>query len=355
MVVPLRVRANPAVPLALAQPVLEPTSPCQLWVGDGTEPSQSSVTYKAWAKPLQPEHWQWREGQDAAPTPLLPSHPDAVAPELDWTGRGQPKKGTDGDPKRGQAGRLQLTLGQAGSDAYLAVIASKQHSPHPLAEAPDPQGAASVTSQVVLNGRLVQLTTPNPDQRLALVARGAGWRLVGGEPGCSYTFQRRSSGMPLAEPVYVHQRTTDGSASDWGIDRLRLGVDLVVAGGEGAGLDGGPSAEALLAAGVEARRAFSGTATPLRLGPLVVTLEPPADSGADTATVVVQGLAPGERVRLRQSGQEPREAVSAAAAVRLGTGPAPLGGEILLDLDRPDATSSLTIPVRLVLPGQASA
>jgi hypothetical protein len=351
MVVPVRVRANPAVPLAVVEPVLEPASPCQLWVGDGTLPSQSSVSYKAWAKPLLSDHWQWPGGQDGAAKPLLPTPPEAAAPEANWTGRGQPKKGTDGVETRGQAGRLQLTLGQAGRDACLAVIASKQHNPHPL---DTPQPGSNATSQVVLDSLLVQLTTPNPDQRLALVGLAEEWRLVGGEPGCFYRFAAPGTGQPLAEAVYVHQRTADDPAGDWGIDRLRLGVDLVVAGGEGAGLDYGPDAEALLAAGVEARRAFSGTTTPLRLGPLVVTLEPPAEASGDTATVVVRGLAPGERVRLRQSEREPQEATGAMAAVRLGTGAVPLGSELSLEVSREGAAIVLTIPVPLVLRGQAT-
>ncbi len=369
-VVALRVRANPGVPLELAQAVLEPTSPCLLWVGDGALPSQSSASYKAWSKPIGPEDWQWpdtpdtpdatdaTDTPDATARPRLPTPPDAASPQQDWSGRGQPKKGTDGDSKRGQQGRLQLSLGQAGGDAWVAVIASKQHSPYPLGDpsapsssAPSSSAPSSVASQVVLDDQVVQPTTPNPQQRLALVAIDAGWRLVGGEPGCFYTFLRPDTRLALAGPAYVHQRTSEDPPSDWGIERLRLGVDLVVAGEDGPGMDGGPSAADLLAASAQARRAFSGTTIALALAPLVVTLEPPVVGSEDSATVVVRGLASGERARLRQSGLDPQEPASADAAVRLGTGAVPLGGAVTLEISREGSGTLLAVPLRVVLPG----
>ena len=81
-------------------------------------------------------------------SPRVPGLPPAAGPaEAGWSGRGQPKKGTGGDSARGVEGRLQLSLGQAGLDAVVAVVATKQHSPFPLGS----QDAASVSSQAVLN------------------------------------------------------------------------------------------------------------------------------------------------------------------------------------------------------------
>jgi hypothetical protein len=340
-VVPLRVRANPAVAVTLVEPVLDPAAATLVWVGDAALPAQFSATYKAWTLPLWPEDWQWQEPATAAGTPRLPAPPAAAAPaEAGWSGRGQPKKGTGGDSARGVEGRLQLSLGQAGLDAVVAVVATKQHSPFPFGS----QNAASVSSQVVLNAMAVQLCRPDPEQRLALVADPGGWRLVGGEPGSFHAFLRQRDRAPLATAVYVHQRTRGVPPSDWGVERLRLSHDLAVAGDGGPGLAPGPTVAQLRQAVVEVRRAFSGTSSRLRNGPLLVTQEPPPSGSDDTATLVVWGLAEGERAALRQGG------AAVGEPARLGTGPVAVGSELTLEIGREGAANPWRVSVRVMAP-----
>lgn len=340
-VVPLRVRANPALPIALVEPVLDPAATSLVWVGDDAVPSQFSATYKAWTRPIGPEDWQWQEPASDAGSPRLPALPPGAGPaEAGWSGRGQPKKGTGGDGKRGVEGRLQLSLGQAGSDAVVAVVASKQHSPFPLGS----QDATSVSSQAVLNALGVQLTRPDPEQRLALVADTGGWRLVGGEAGCFHAFLRQRDRAPLVPAVYLHQRTREDPPSDWGLERLRVSLDLAVAGDGGPGLAPGPTVPQLREAMVEVRRAFSGTTSRLRRGPLLVTQEPPPPGSDDTATLVVWGLAEGERVCLGQG----EGAVGEPA--RLGTGPVAVGTELTLAIAPEGAANPWRVPVRVLAP-----
>ena len=126
---------------------------------------------------LWPEDWQWQEPATAAGTPRLPAPPPAAAPaEAGWSGRGQPKQGTPLTTTHG-ASRAGCSSHSArpGADGMEVVVATKQHSPFPLGS----QVAASVSSQAVLNAMALQLTRPDPEQRLALVADPVGWRLVG--------------------------------------------------------------------------------------------------------------------------------------------------------------------------------
>jgi hypothetical protein len=337
-VLPLRVRANPAVPIAPVEAVLDPAAATLVWVGDNTTPSQLSVSYKAWTHPIRAEDWQW-QGSEPAGTPRPVERPSVETLEAEgWSGRGQPKKGTGGLANRGVEGRLQLSLGQAGADAVVAVVASKQHSAFPM----DEPETDSASSQVLLQGLATQLTRPDPEQRLALVAEPWGWRLVGGEAGCFVSFLDPSSQERLARPVYVHQRTSEASPSDWGLERLRVRVDLAVAGDGSPGLAEDPGIDALRQALVETRRAFSGTHTTLRRGVLLVTQEPPPPNSDDTSTLVIWGLQEGEGASLGQ------DATATGDPARLGSGAVAEGTELVL-LIRSEAAGSLwRLPVRVM-------
>lgn len=354
-VIPLRVRANPAVSVSLAEPVVDPASASLLWVGDGAVPSQGNVTYGAWSLPLRPEDWDWEVGAATGGKPRLPSPPPADAPRAaGWSEKGQPQPGTDGVTSRGEGGRLRISLGPAGADSVLTLIASKSHRLFPY-ENPD---ITRVSTQVRLSTMVLQTTRPNLEQRLALVADSSGWRLVGGEPGCFYTFRRPSDGALLVPPVYVHQNTTEAPPTAWGIDRLRIGVDLAVASAAGPGLDRGPTIDALRAAVIQVRRALSGTTNWLRQAPLLVTQEAPPAASPDRATLVVWGLAQGERVRLRPSGSQPPTGSATVPAdwaaglpARIGTGAVPVNTELTLEFSTVGRGVLGPVPVRVLAPG----
>jgi hypothetical protein len=350
-VVPLRVRANPAVSLSLVEPVIDPASDCLVWVGDDAIPSQTNVTYVPWSLPLKPEDWQWKDDLATARLPQLPSPlPGAnVLTQNGWRSSAKIQAAAGGDPTWGTGGRLRLSIGPVGADAVLMVIAGKVHNPFPLGSRD--RNPISALSWQRLNTMVVQVTLPNPERRLALVADSRGWRLEGGEPGVFYTFQRRSDDKPLGQPVYVHQHTTETPPNDWGIGRLRIGSDLAVASASGPALDPGltlPDAGAMV---VVARRVFSGTTTRLRQAPLQVTQEPPQAGTKDTATLVVKGLTQGERVRLQAPAGQPPAVAVAGDPARIGSGALPEHTELTLEICHQNGTPLWSFPVKLLAKG----
>jgi hypothetical protein len=365
-VLSLRVRANPDVSLTLARAVPEPAEQSLLLVGDARTPSQSSVSYKAWSLPFTLDDLVFLDdlpqaagqqintlppvldGQLSLPpadrrlrTPVLPAPADPTL--TGWIGRGQPKKGTDGQQKAANEGQLQLSLGQAKADAYLAVIASKQHS---LGPAGSTWAGASAASQVLIKQLVTQLIRPDPSQRLALVADTAGidatgvgsvpsrWLLHGGEPGCLYSFLASGDGEPLALPVYVHRQTTDSPPTARGIGWLRLELDLALAGANGPTLETKADLAALRAAALRVSWAHTGSSVNLRRGPLWVTVEPSPVAGAGSATVRVWGLQPNEQAKLmlQQAELAAPQAGSEDPAKSIDLVPGPLAESTVLDL-----------------------
>ncbi|MEB3260502.1 MAG: hypothetical protein VKP63_07750 [Cyanobacteriota bacterium] len=350
-VVPLRVRANPAVPLELGQPVLSPGDAAMVWVGDGQTPSQASVTYQVWSRPLRFEDWRW-DGAAESAMPL--TTPPPLPPPAEWIARGEPLPGTDGIPTRGIQGRPRLSHGPLAVDSVVVVVASKRHNPLPLGT----PTTDSVTTEVVLATVLIQHTLPNTTRRLVLVADERGWCLVGGEPGCFHTILRQVDLMPLAPPVYVHQRASEAPVVNWGLGRLRLGLDLAVSSEAGPGLTGGPSPDQLRDVVVEARRSYGGARSRFSQ-PLLVTQVRPA-SGDDTVTLVVWGLSPSERVRLcpKDSPTSPTGPTPARPAgswqtgdpTRLGSGAVAVGAELTLEFTQDGDARVWTVPVRVLPP-----
>jgi len=384
-VLSLRVRANADVSITLARAVLEPAEQSLLLVGDARTPSQSSVSYKAWSLPFTLDDLLFLDdlpqaagqqintlppvldGQLSLPpadrrlrTPVLPAPADPTL--TGWIGRGQPKKGTDGQQKASNEGQLQLSLGQAKADAYLAVIASKQHS---LGPAGSTWAGASAASQVLIKQLASQLIRPDPWQRLALVAYTAGidatgvgsvpsrWLLHGGEPGCLYKFLARGDGQPLALPVYVHRQTTDSPPAARGIGWLRLELDLALAGASGPALETKADLAALRAAALRVSWAHTGSSVNLLRGPLWVTVEPTPVAAAGSATVKVWGLQPNEQAKLmlQKAVLAAPQAGSQDPAKSIDLVPGPLAESTVLDLViTADETSNIwKFPVAVVV------
>jgi hypothetical protein len=365
-VLSLRVRANADVSITLAQAVLEPAEQSHLLVGDARTPSQSSVSYKTWSMPLTLDDLVFfadlpqaagqqvntlppvLDGQLSLPpadrrlrAPVLPAPADPAL--TGWIGRGQPKKGTDGQQKAANEGQLHLSLGQAKADAYLAVIASKQHS---LGPAGSTWAGTSAASQVLVKQLTTQLIRPDPSQRLALVADTAGidatrvgsvpsrWLLHGGEPGCFYNFLDRGDGQPIALPVYVHRQTIDNPPAARGIGWLRLELDLALAGASGPFLETKAALAALRATVLRVSWAHTGSSGSLRRGPLWVAVEPTPVTAAGSATVKVLGLQPNEQAKLmlQKAVLAAPQAGSEDPAKSIDLKPGPLAQSTVLDL-----------------------
>jgi len=228
---------------------------------------------------------------------------------------------------------------------------------------------ASAASQVLMRQLVIQLTRPDPMQRLAMVADNSGvdapragsgasrWLLLGGEPGCFYSFLGSGdvdvdgNGQPLGPPVYVHRQTPENPPAARGIGWLRLELDLALAGSSGPALETKATAAVLRAAVVQVNWAHTGTSTILRRGPLWVAVASTPGAAAGSATVRVWGLSPNEQAQLmlkntelagpQTGGQDPTNPVELV--------PGPLAETTIVDLviSSADAADNWKIPVTI--------
>jgi len=326
-VLPLRVRANRALPLRLDAPVVAADTPAAVAIGaaasEGAGGSQKSVRYQLLARPLADADWRF----DAP----------ANAPELTTIGDdaagfpAQPASDQANGSGSGSGNGAILTLQQvvSGEGMVLAALARKEHRLAPLG---DPYSRTH-PSEVVLRQAAVVLTQPDARRRLLLRRESEGrnvWSFWGGQPGVAYSL--RASGAsaadradtPLAPPVPMPE-LAEAPGGLRGIGRMRLGRDLLVAAVAGpprSELERDPDAVANLR--LLARFLRSGVEVLLERPPILLWVEPPAVGRGASAEVVVSGLAAAQSGRLLRGEtllQEGR--ADGDGRLRLATGPLP--------------------------------
>ncbi|MCS5691140.1 hypothetical protein NZK33_03960 [Cyanobium sp. FGCU-6] len=310
-ILPLRVRADRAVPLAVVAPVLNPGESATLQVGNALTKAQQAVTYQLWSRRIADEEFITDPFQPppSAPQPRLEVNADGrtvrVAPPPPTA---DPEALTTlgftplTPPQLGNANVLSFDLGPSSGDTTWLALASKTHRLDPL----DGLTPSFGTSTVQLAQAGVLLVRPDPGVRLTLVrwqqdATSGLWQLQGGEPGVVYLVSR--DGSPLGAEAYVHQADALDPAVARGLERLRVEVDLAIAA------DPLPSAprtkglpppllELALAADaltepvkVRARRAMTGLQSDMSEPPLLVRFEPAVVPEGSQARIVLLGRA----------------------------------------------------------------
>ncbi len=127
-----------------------------------------------------------------------------------------------GDAVVGAGEDLALPIGALDDDVAVVVMAGKDH--------------AGVASAVPLRQSSAVFVRPDPDVELAFRAAVSGGRLdavqvSGGQPRVRYHLRKGARGAENELAAYFHGRLDEANR---GIDELRVGVDLIPAGGPGA-------------------------------------------------------------------------------------------------------------------------
>jgi hypothetical protein len=228
LVLPLRVRANPATAARLVPAIVAHGGGASLEL-DGT---QASASYRVWQRPVRDREIVFEqqpavatiEVADGART-IRVQRPERPAPWQDLPGFAPA-----GDAARGTGGELALALAGRTQDALLLVQAIKQHRNGPL------NGTAeTITSAVQLERALALLVRPDHGQALRVLATLAGGategpvHVLGGQAGVYYELRRAGEDTALDRPAYFHQRDDVDAAYNKGVGQLRVEVDLALA------------------------------------------------------------------------------------------------------------------------------
>lgn len=333
LVLPLRVRANPAIAAQVVPPVVAYGAAAVVRL----EATQPSVEYRVYRARVRDRDFVFGPGTGA---PTI----DIGIPGEGRTVRLERRDGLSGfvpagEARPGNGGVLDLAIGSGADDALLLVQASKHHQIRPLGT-----GSEVLASMVQLDRALAVLVRPNPAPALRLevaMASGAttGSLLVsGGQPGVLYELRLDGLAQPIARPAYFHQRDDQSDQLNKGIEQLAIGVDAVIA--RDRPLPAGdprttPPASPLLDTAplpadtrleVLARKVMSGLTATLTLRAVLaavpaVTAVPARVAPGGAAKIVIAASRTDERYWLLRGGQPIGDAVAGTGAqLELSTG-----------------------------------
>jgi len=352
-ILPLRVRADRSIPLAVVAPVLNPGQSGSLQLGSGLRKAQSGVTYELWSR---------RIGDEEFITDPFQPPPAAPQPRLEVNGDGRmvrvarPPVIADAETLAAlgylalpaslvvNADGFRFDLGPVTSNVTLLALARKSHRLDPL-DGTDPRFG---TSTVQLDQAGVLLIRPDPSILLTLVrlqqgATSGQWQLEGGEPGVYYHFSR--DGSLLGLEAYQHQSDPQTFTISRGIGRLRIEVDLAIAaeplpattsatGIPSPLLDLALDKDALTKPlAVRARRAMTGLQSVLQEPPLLVRVDPSSVREGSPASIVLVTRA-GETYTLELDG-------SPVGATQAGN-----GSEVAFPINPLASTTVFTLVIR---------
>ena len=337
LVLPLRVRANPAVPAQLVPPVVVYGGAAVVRLGT----TQASAEYRVYRGRVRDGDFVFGAGAGVQ-TIDVPGdggtvrvkRPSKPAVWQDLTGFAPV-----GDATRGNSGARDLAIGAPGTDdAFLLVQASKQHESGPLGT-----GSEKIGSAVQLTGALALLVRPNPRQALHLdvvLANGAttgSLQVSGGQPGVFYELRLDGAPTPVGRPAYFHQRDDQSDQLNKGIDQLRIKVDAVIARDASAAGDprATPPAVPLLdtaplpagsVLGVVAHKAMTGLQAPLEHHAILddvptITAVPASVARGESADITIDASRIDERYWLTRNGMPVGDVkVGTGARIALPTG-----------------------------------
>lgn len=226
---PLKVRANPALAVAVKQPVLDYRTGTEVVVNT----SQASASYQLFARPILDSDFV-RDDQETSAlriegmTSLQVKDPPN--PTLDAVALGEAKVGNGAD--------LALAIGGLTEDTLIVMQAAKAHKTQ--------DGKPDIPSRLQLAQAAAILVRPGPDPDFPLrlrvkeegapagggLQKGAVYTVLNGQLGVFYHFRLAGSDDDLGLPIYFHKvgKGIRGSNIE-DIEGLQIEVDFTLAGG----------------------------------------------------------------------------------------------------------------------------
>jgi hypothetical protein len=218
IVLPLKVRANPALPVAVEPSIVNFNQQATITIAN----TQRSARYQLYIRKIPDRDFV----HTTIPATEVVKVSVAGKPEVQV--RKPPRSETWNTPggyralgelQPGSGGDLRFTVSNLTDDSLVIVQARKEH-----------QATAVVSSTMQLEQTTVALVRPNPAPGLKLQALAAAGTLQasGGQPGVFYYFRIDPNGQDLAAPVYFHKRDDDDQSLNKGIDQLAIEIDFVM-------------------------------------------------------------------------------------------------------------------------------
>jgi len=218
VVLPLKVRPNPALPFTLQPPWLDYRARTQILI----KATQNSASYQLASRLLLDSEYL-RDGQDPAAisldgmASLWLKNPPNPTPDAQAVGK----------PKPGSGAELALGLDDVREDTLVVVAAAKSHQ--------TPDGSAVASSLQLVHATAV-LVKPGAFQDFPLrlrttdgnttasLGKDSTYLVQNGQPGVFYHFRLAGTETDLGLPVYFHK---DGK----GIGGLAVEIDLAITDG----------------------------------------------------------------------------------------------------------------------------
>lgn len=364
LVLPLRVRANPAVGAALVSAIVEH--------GAGTvlrlEGTQRSVDYRVWRRRLRDAEFVFVAPPPAATMEVVDGERTirVTRPPAPHVWEDIPGFEPQGEARAGTGGVLELPIAASVEDALLLVQASKRHAMGPLAQEVETQFRASA---VQLDRALALLVRPDRRRALRAQVSVSGDATTGplllaeGQPGVFYELYAGDPSAPVGLEGYFHQRDDQDAHVNKGVGQLRVEVDFALARGSGSGEGERAAAPPplveieALPLGTElrvvARKAMSGLEAEfvdsITIAPVpAIRVAPEIVAAGASARIVIEASVPGERYRLLRRDEIVGEAEGTGDTLELGTGPLAETVMFQLSVERGDA-ASIVVSRRLEL------
>lgn len=215
-ILPLKVRANPAVGVFVAKPIIDYSGTASIKI----QGSQASTRYQVLTRSIA-DH-EFIRGAVAGPvlSIAVPKQPTVVLPIPSMTGFAVAT-----DAVQGKGGDLVLTCPNLTVDNFIALQAAKTHLDN---------NGAQVTSTVNVSQMAAVLVRPDANPALQFKASVADSLLQapiqvsGGQAGVFYEFTTLGDGKVQGLPVYFHQLERADNTQNKGLGQLQIGVDMVI-------------------------------------------------------------------------------------------------------------------------------
>lgn len=217
-VLPLKVRANPALTILIPTPVIDYADTATIDI----EASQASTGYQVLARGVADHEFVRGVSAGSVLTVALPDQQPSVVlamPAIEGFA-------AVSNVQPGNGGKLSLTGANLKDDSFIAVQAVKEH------RAKTGVTVTSIVQLAQVNAVLVRPDANPPLRFKAAVADSllqAPIQVSGGQAGVFYEFTTAADGKVQGLPVYFHQLDRVDNSQNKGVGQLQIGVDLAVA------------------------------------------------------------------------------------------------------------------------------